>query len=77
LKDSLKAGVTKVIIDVRNNPGGDSSACTQLLEAQGMKAPNYGTYIRYSALQKNSGEQKQAALVNTRRMPAPPGRILK
>ncbi len=52
LKAALKSGVTKVIIDVRNNPGGDSSACTQLLEALGMKVPHYGTYIRYSTLSK-------------------------
>lgn len=50
LKDALVKGTTKVIVDVRDNPGGDSMACTMLLEAMDMKEPDYGVYIRYSKL---------------------------
>jgi hypothetical protein len=50
LKKAVKDGVTKVIIDVRDNPGGNSSACVKLIEAMGMRAPRFGAYIKYSAL---------------------------
>lgn len=48
LKKAVKKGCNKIIIDVRNNGGGDSNTCTELLEAMGMKAPKYGMIIRYS-----------------------------
>lgn len=50
LKREMKRGMTKVIIDVRDNPGGDSTACKMLLEAMNMEPPQYGLYIRYSPL---------------------------
>lgn len=50
IKDSIKDGISKIIIDVRDNPGGNSSACEKLLEAMGMKVPGYGCYIKYSDL---------------------------
>lgn len=50
LTEAIKNGVTKIIIDVRDNPGGNSMACTKLLNAMGMSVPNYGTYIRFSEL---------------------------
>ena len=48
LKKAVDGGLTKVIIDARGNGGGSSNACERLLEAMGMKAPGYGTLIRYS-----------------------------
>ena len=50
LKQALSSGVSRVIIDVRGNSGGDSSACSQLLAAMGMQPPNYGMYRRKSQL---------------------------
>ncbi len=49
---SLEDGVKKVIIDVRDNPGGDSSVCGTLLEMLGMRVPTYGVVIRFSPLAK-------------------------
>lgn len=48
LQNAIKNGCTKVIIDVRNNGGGNSNTCTELLEAMGMKAPDYSMMIRFS-----------------------------
>ena len=50
LKNAVANGVTRVIIDVRNNPGGNSNVCTELLKTIGMQAPNYGVYSRESPL---------------------------
>mgnify|MGYP000064532538 CR=1 FL=1 len=50
LRKAIKSGITKVIIDVRDNPGGNSTACTKLLNAMGMRNPEYGSFIRYSEL---------------------------
>jgi len=50
LKKAIKNGITKVIIDVRDNPGGNSMACTKLLKAMGMTPPSYGSFVRYSEL---------------------------
>lgn len=50
LKQAVNSGVTRVIMDVRNNPGGDSTACTELLAAIGMQPPSYGMYARKSSL---------------------------
>ena len=48
LKQAVEQGCTKVIIDARGNGGGSSNACERLLNAMGMKAPTYGTLMRYS-----------------------------
>ena len=50
LKHAVGNGVTRVIMDVRNNPGGDSTACEKLLAAIGMQSPEYGMYVRKSLL---------------------------
>lgn len=50
IKQAADSGVTRVIIDVRNNPGGDSTACEKLLAAIGMQPPGYGMYVRKSPL---------------------------
>lgn len=50
LEQAVKAGTSKVVIDVRGNGGGNSDTCVQLLNAMGMRAPNYGGYVRYSPL---------------------------
>lgn len=54
LEDEIKKGRSKIIIDLRNNPGGDSRACSRLIEAMGMKEPSYGVFIRNSKLLKNT-----------------------
>lgn len=50
LREAVQNGTTKVIIDVRGNRGGDSTTCSQLLDAMGMTAPQYGIFVRYSPL---------------------------
>lgn len=50
LKETIQNGITKVIIDIRDNPGGNSQACEKLLKAMDMDVPSYGVYIRYSNL---------------------------
>ncbi|MHC1747968.1 MAG: S41 family peptidase [Cellulosilyticaceae bacterium] len=52
LNQALQRGTHKVIIDVRDNAGGDSSACTRLLETMDMEGGNYGVTLRYSKLAK-------------------------
>lgn len=48
LSKKVEEGCTKVIVDVRENGGGNSDACVRLLEAMDMKAPQYDMVIRYS-----------------------------
>ena len=62
LSDAVKAGTTKVIIDVRGNGGGDSLACEQLLEAMGMAAPGYGMYLRTSDLMRATYPEQMGEL---------------
>ena len=50
LKKAVEADCRKVIIDVRGNGGGNSNACTRLLSAMGMDAPQYDMLVRYSPL---------------------------
>lgn len=50
LKEAVENGTNKIIIDVRDNPGGNSLACEKLLDAIDMGIPNYGVYVRYSEL---------------------------
>lgn len=50
LERAVAEGTDKVIIDVRDNRGGDSSTCEALLNAMGMRAPGYGGCIRFSPL---------------------------
>lgn len=50
LKKAVEADCRKVIIDVRENGGGNSNACTRLLSAMGMDAPQYDMLVRYSPL---------------------------
>lgn len=57
LKEAIEDGCTKVIIDARDNPGGDSTACEVLIKAMGMTPPSYGDITRYSpeAKQQRTG----------------------
>lgn len=55
LKQAIKNGITKVIIDVRDNPGGTSNAGDKLLFAMNMSPPSLGMYTRYSEQVKNLG----------------------
>ncbi|MDF2821232.1 MAG: hypothetical protein K0R15_1673 [Clostridiales bacterium] len=50
LKDAIHNGISKVIIDVRNNGGGNAEYCRQLLKTLGMTAPEYGSTFRRSPL---------------------------
>lgn len=61
LKNAVDHGQTKVIIDVRGNPGGSSNACTRLLNAMGMAAPQYDVLVRFSPLaQQGRGYFRQS-----------------
>ena len=48
LKKAVENGISKVILDVRGNGGGNSAACERLLNAMGMETPEYSTVIRFS-----------------------------
>lgn len=48
MEEAVAGGTTKFIIDARGNGGGNSNACVRLLEALGMKTPQYDMFIRYS-----------------------------
>ena len=51
---ALNNKVKKVIIDVRDNPGGNSEACSMILEKLGMKHGAFGSVIRFSPLAKQT-----------------------
>jgi hypothetical protein len=71
LKNAVAAGTKKVIIDVRDNPGGNSQTCETLLGAMGMKAPGFGSYTRYSPLASEQEGSWQKSGSTTR--PVNPG----
>ncbi|WP_040952001.1 S41 family peptidase [Gorillibacterium massiliense] len=48
LQKAVASGVKSVVIDVRDNPGGNSSAVSKLLHAMSMKEGEYGSVIRLS-----------------------------
>lgn len=48
LKQAVADGVRRVVIDVRDNPGGSSDACLALLRAMGMEPGSYGGTVRFS-----------------------------
>ena len=52
LKKSLNY-INNVIIDIRDNPGGNSDACKMLLEAMNIKPGEFGGVKRYSPLAKS------------------------
>lgn len=63
LKAAVNGDCTKVIIDVRGNPGGSSNACTRLLSAMGMGAPQYDMLVRFSPLaQQGRGYLRQSGV---------------
>lgn len=71
LKTAVENGCTKVIIDARGNGGGTSNACERLLEAMGMKAPAYGTLLRYSpAAKEQKGYLRSAGTFTMKPNPA-------
>ncbi|MDV4152085.1 S41 family peptidase [Clostridium sp. AL.422] len=43
-------GINNFIIDVTDNPGGNSTACSMILEALDIEAGHYGSVIRFSPL---------------------------
>ncbi len=50
LKAAIDSGIYKIIIDVRDNSGGNSEVCRKILSAMGMEIPIVGEYVRYSPL---------------------------
>lgn len=52
VKAAIADGTKRVIIDIRDNQGGNSNACKMLLEAIGMEPGSFGATIRYSPLAK-------------------------
>ena len=50
LSEAIAKGFTKVIVDVSDNSGGDSSTEQQLLAMMAMRPPSYGVYTRFSHL---------------------------
>ncbi len=52
MRDAVSEGCKKFIIDVRGNPGGNSNVGEELLEAMGMRPPQFGLYVCHSALSK-------------------------
>jgi hypothetical protein len=52
IKDAIKKGTRKFMIDIRGNGGGNSDVGLELLSAIGMTPPSYGTYICNSPLSK-------------------------
>ncbi len=50
LRRAIDSGFYKIIIDVRDNAGGNSEVCRKLLNAMGMENPTMGEYVRYSPL---------------------------
>lgn len=54
LEEVVAEGPVKVIYDVRGNPGGNSGACRQILQAMKMTPPGYGTVVRVSELTRKT-----------------------
>ena len=50
LKKALNEGITNVIVDVRDNPGGNSIASNKILDILNMKPGRFGAVIRFSPL---------------------------
>jgi hypothetical protein len=48
MKEAVADGYTKVVVDVRDNPGGNSDACKEILNALGMRTGTYGGIVRFS-----------------------------
>lgn len=64
LKSAIASGTSNVIIDLRNNPGGDSTACSKILKAMDMKPGSYGVIIRFSPLaQKYRGYLRKSGYI--------------
>lgn len=50
INNYLNDGIVNFIIDVADNPGGNSQACTKILEALKITPGSYGSVIRFSQL---------------------------
>ena len=57
LAEAVRSGTRQVILDIRGNGGGNSDTCVQLLDALGMTPPDYGAYVRYSPLARQTYPQ--------------------
>ena len=61
LKQAIDSGIKNVIIDVMDNPGGNSEACNKLLDSLKIKPGGFGGVVRYSALaQKQYGYESKS-----------------
>ena len=48
IEQAIEDGINKFIVDLRDNPGGDSTAGSRLLQAMGLAVPHYGVIRRLS-----------------------------
>lgn len=53
LKQAMNDNIENVIIDVIDNPGGNSNACDMILNAIGISPGRFGSTVRYSKLAKS------------------------
>lgn len=61
LKQALDKGTKNVIIDVMDNPGGNSDACNKLLDSLKITPGQFGSVVRFSPLaQKQYGYKSQS-----------------
>lgn len=68
LKRAVTAGTENVIIDVRDNPGGNSSACNALMDSLNIKPGEFGSIIRFSPLaQEQHGYLRKSGFISYER----------
>ncbi len=68
LKQAVDDGIENVIIDVRDNPGGDSRACSIIMDSMKIKPGNFGAIIRFSPLaQERYGYLRKSGFITYER----------
>ncbi len=68
LKQAVDDGIENVIIDVRDNPGGGSDACSALMDSMKIKPGNFGAIIRFSPLaQERNGYLRKSGFITYER----------
>jgi hypothetical protein len=64
LKEGINNNVKNVIVDVRDNPGGNSQACNMILDALNIKPGHFGAIIRFSPLaQERDGYLRKSGYI--------------
>jgi len=56
IRNAISEGTRHFIIDLRGNGGGDSSVGLEILQAMGMRVPEFGIYRRMSPLAREQGQ---------------------